>query len=157
MLMMKICASPGLHTRSKTAAGFVLLEGLIAILIFSFGVLAIMGLQISSISGVRDAKFRSDAGLYASQIIGAMWADRNNLSAYSLNATGATCAAGTSTSATANVTNWLNDVQGGLPGSAAYKQQIVIGSNNVVTVTVCWKSPQDTGPHNFSATAQIQG
>lgn len=154
---MKILALSEARIRSKTAAGFVLLEGLIAILIFSFGVLAIMGLQISSISAVRDAKFRSDAALYASQIIGAMWSDRNNLSSYALNSSSATCAAGASTGSASNVTSWLSDMKNALPGSAAYQQQIVIGTNNVVTVTVCWKSPQDTGPHNFSATAQIQG
>lgn len=155
MKLLDLSARGVRYARYQAAAGFVLLEGLIAILIVSFGILAVMGLQISSISGVRDAKFRSDAGLLASQIIGAMWADRNSLGAYSLNATAATCAAGSNTNT--KLTGWLTDLQNALPGTTGYAQKIVIGANNVVTVTVCWKSPQDTGPHNFSATAQIQG
>ena len=151
----------------EAAAGFVLLEGLIAILVFSFGILAIMGLQIVSINSVRDAKYRSDAGLLANQMLGAMWADRDNLSDYSLNATTTTtiCAPVPSTPSTPStpnstksaVTSWISDIERVLPGTTGYQQKIVIGAKNLVTVTLCWKSPQDTKPHNFSATAQIQG
>jgi type IV pilus assembly protein PilV len=51
----------------------MLLEALIAILIFSVGILGIVGMQASTIKASRDAKFRADAGLLANELIGQMW------------------------------------------------------------------------------------
>ena len=150
---------------SSKQSGFVLLEALIAILIFSFGILAIMGLQGAAISDVRDAKMRSDAAFLANQIIGYMWADdpANNLANYALNTGGANCAfngglAGVGgTQANTNVGNWLNDVSAALPGAANNPPQITVnGGTGVVTVTVCWQVPQG-GLHNYTVTAQITG
>lgn len=139
--------------------GFALLEGLFAILIFSFGVLAVMGLQINSIAGVRDAKFRSDAALLADQIIGQMWADRANLALYALNTDATRCSDGANASSNANVSDWLADMAAVLPQTANITQQITVDASNIVTVTVCWRNPQDRSDarHRFSVTAQIRG
>ena len=62
---------------SKTPqSGSVLLEALIAILIFSIGILALIGMQATAINSVADAKYRSTAGFLANQIIGTIWATR---------------------------------------------------------------------------------
>ena len=55
--------------------GSMLLEALISILIFSIGILAIIGLQAASIKLSSDAKYRSDASMLANQHIALMWAD----------------------------------------------------------------------------------
>ncbi len=68
MLTMK--TQPKLANSQK---GVMLLEALIAILIFSMGILAIVGLQASSIKLASDAKYRSDASLLANRLIGQMW------------------------------------------------------------------------------------
>jgi len=52
----------------------MLLEALIAILIFSLGILAIVALQAVSIKLTEDAKYRSDAALLAEELLGQMWA-----------------------------------------------------------------------------------
>ena len=57
----------------KGQTGVMLLEALIAILIFSLGVLGIVGLQASAVKASRDAKYRTDAGLLANELIGEMW------------------------------------------------------------------------------------
>lgn len=62
--------------------GMVLLETLIAIVIFSMGILAIIGLQSASKKLAVDAKFRSDAGFLASQTISQMWVDWSNIASY---------------------------------------------------------------------------
>lgn len=144
---------------ARSMRGFALLEGLFAILIFSFGVLAVMGLQINSIAGVRDAKFRSDAALLVDQIIGQMWADRGNLASYVLNPDTASCGTGTNASTNANVGDWLADMAAVLPQTVGLVQQITISASNIATVTVCWRGPQDGSGaiHRFSATAQIRG
>ncbi|MBB3640809.1 type IV pilus modification PilV family protein [Variovorax atrisoli] len=140
----------------------MLIEALVAVAIFSLAVLGIMGLQATSIRTVRDADYRAKASLFAHQIVGQMWVDRFNVPTYALNAGSAACSAGTNAAANPVVTGWLNGLtdatnSGSLPGAASYLQQILVEPNNVVTVTVCWKGPQDTAPHNFALKTQIQG
>ena len=43
----------------------MLLEALIAILIFSMGILALMGMQATAINTVSESKYRSNAGFLA--------------------------------------------------------------------------------------------
>ena len=62
----------------KIQSGVMLLEALIAILIFSLGILGIVGLQASAIAASRDAKYRTDAGLLANELLGEMWAENRD-------------------------------------------------------------------------------
>jgi len=62
--------------------GSVLLEAMIAILIFSMGILAIVGLQAASLKAVSESKYRVDASFLANQVVSDMWVDRNNLASY---------------------------------------------------------------------------
>ena len=137
-------------------SGVMLLEALIALLIFSVGILAMIGMQAISIKNTASATYRSDASYLASQIIGQMWADQANLASYKFNQAVATCVAGNNTTggANSNLDSWLNNDVARLPGSLGL-QRIVIGANNTVTVTVCWQAPGETLPHNFTAMAQI--
>ena len=54
-------------------SGSFLLEALIAILIVSLGVLGIVGLYARSMQNVDDSKYRGEAALLASTLIGQMW------------------------------------------------------------------------------------
>ena len=60
---------------SKKQRGIMLIEGLIAILIFSLGILAMVGMQARAISQTSQAKYRTDAAFLANKIIAQMWAD----------------------------------------------------------------------------------
>lgn len=66
----------------KLQQGVVLLEALIAILIFSFGILALAGLQGAMIKHTTNANYRSEASHLAQQKLGLMWSDPNNLANY---------------------------------------------------------------------------
>ena len=122
-------ALPAVNRRLER--GSVMLESLIAILVFSMGVLAIVGLQAAAISHTTDAKYRTDASFIASQSIGTMWGDRANLSHY------------VETDATVS----------SLPSG---KRTIAV-SGNQVTVTITWQLPGQTTAHNYVAIAQING
>lgn len=144
----------------------MLLEGLIAILLFSMGIIALMGLQAIAIKNTADAKYRVEAAFLANQIIGQMWADNPaNLAGYAHHPTAAAgaCNFSGAASANANVTAWLGDtatqgtVAGNLPGATSARQQIAIGAGNLVTVTICWQGPQEAAPHSFVTAAQISG
>jgi type IV pilus assembly protein PilV len=66
----------------KLQRGIVLLEALISVLIFSFGVLAIVGLQAAAVGTAAESKFRGEAGFFANRLIGEMWtSDRATLAA----------------------------------------------------------------------------
>ncbi len=68
----------------------MLLEALIAILIFSLGILAIVALQAVSIKLTEDAKYRSDAALLAEELLGQIWtSDRTPATMNAVFATGA--------------------------------------------------------------------
>jgi type IV pilus assembly protein PilV len=62
--------------------GVVLLEALIGMLIFSLGILGMVGLQASMIRNTGEAKSRAEASYLAQQTIGQMWADPSNLATY---------------------------------------------------------------------------
>lgn len=62
--------------------GMVILEALIAILIFSLGILALVGLQATMIKNTGASKYRLDASYIAQKRIGEMWADPGNLSTF---------------------------------------------------------------------------
>jgi len=67
---------PKQSTRLKsTQQGVVIIEAMIAILIFSIGVLGIIGMQASMIKNTADSKYRADASNIAQQRIGQIWAD----------------------------------------------------------------------------------
>lgn len=131
----------------KTQSGVALLEALVGILIFSIGILALMGLQAQSIRNTVEAKYRNEAAYLANQIIGQMWVDRANLAAYD-----------TGAGANPNMTAWRTQVANTLPrvvvGGANSPTITVVG--NQVTVTVFWQLPgSDSVQRQFSVVAQI--
>jgi type IV pilus assembly protein PilV len=157
--------------RSQSIGGFlrqrgaVLLEAFIAILLFSMGMIALVAVQAAAIKNSADAKHRTEAAYLANQIIAQMWVDGPaNLPSYAHNpTTGSTCTFGGAASSNANVIAWLGDastrgtVSGNLPGAGSARQQISIGANNVVTVTVCWQNVGETAVRNYIGVAQING
>ena len=123
----------------------MLLEAMISILLFSVGILALIGLQARAITSVADATYRSHASFLADQIIGQMWIDRTNMADYSL-------PAGTAPALTA----WLARVNNPLPGTQANPPQIIVdAATGQVRVTVNWQPPSASAPHSQTAVAQI--
>ena len=131
----------------------MLLEALIAILIFSMGILAIVGMQAAAVQASSDAKYRSDASMVANQLIGQMWVGDRTPATLQANFQGSAGAGG------AAYTAWLADVQAALPGAAANPPTVTVNpANSLVTITVFWLAPgapAGTTPHNFAVVAQV--
>ncbi len=73
---------PG-HSRRRAARcdgerGGFLLEALVGILIFTLGVLGLVGLQARSIGYMSDAQYRAEAAYLANSYLSKMWADQGN-------------------------------------------------------------------------------
>jgi type IV pilus assembly protein PilV len=141
--------------------GAVLLEAFMAILLFSIGILGLMGLQASATKNSTEARYRVEAAYLANQIIGRMWADeRANLASYAYNTSSAGGCNFSGGGGNNTVLAWIGNpeargtVAGTLPGA---RQQITVGATNEVTVTLCWLAPGETVPRSFVAVAQIQG
>lgn len=144
--------------------GSVLLEALIAIVIFSFGILGLIGIQASAVGLSIDAKYRADAAYLANQIVSQMWVDRANMDSYAHHATGSVCsptgAASVNTKVYdgANSGSWAFQVAQALPGAIEGKQQIkvtAVGTTRRVEVGLCWKRPQESTWHSHLTVTQI--
>lgn len=150
---------------SNGNAGFVLLEALIAVAIFSFALIGLMGMQALSIKNSADAKYRADAAYFSNQIISQMWVDRANLASYAYRADQTACNTSTTAPTYAAVTNWLTEIAASLPGvksgaTSSQKPQIVVDTTTTpvyatVTVTMCWRQPSDDEAHMHVTTTQI--
>lgn len=156
----------------KTQQGSVLLEALVAFLIFSMGILGVIGLQATAINNTLDARFRSDAAFLANQIIAEMWTDpvftaatATKPATYDIDPT-YECINCDSTNGNAKTRAWVTQIQGSnvqlpfLPGvdDATNQPSIVVDQlNNKVTVTLTWVSPQNGAVvHNYTTIAQMQ-
>lgn len=125
---------------AKPQQGVVLLETLVAILIFSVGVLGIVGLQAAMVKNVAESKFRSEASYIAQARIGQIWADPENVATYLETDT--------------DISPATMGLQG-LPNGRRTVTQPTAG-NFVVTVT--WQQPGPNQPmRNFTTNVRVTG
>lgn len=146
---------------ARQQGGFLLIEGMIAILIFVLGILGLVAMGGTAMSSQSDARARTDAAALADSIANTIVlnVDRANV-ATSLNTfahqpAGTDCGGFSGAASTQpDVVAWLARVTTtgtglpGLPGATTANQQIAVdtsaGGFNRVTITVCWQAPTDT-------------
>ncbi len=141
----------------QAQSGIMLLEALIAILIFSLGILALVGLQATAINQSTDARYRSEAALLANDIIGQMWATTDRDPRTRL-ANPATLQANFNTGG-ALYNAWLPRVNAALPGARSNPPTIVVDGQGIATITINWLAPYEapnTPAHNYLVVAQIR-
>ncbi len=114
--------------QSRMQKGATLIEVLVAVLIFSIGVLAVVGLQAVAIQTTSEAKYRADASFVASAALSRLWGDPTNIGNY----------VGTTD---------IDDLPSG--------RRTVAVAGNRVEVTVNWQSPQDASEREFVAVGFI--
>lgn len=131
MKLMKLMKKPKSFNNISDQKGAVLLEALIAILIFSFGILAISGLQGAMIKNTSNAKYRADASFIAQQTLGQMWANPTNLATFVV--------------AAENISNLL-------PGGV---RTIALPNPNQVQITISWQDPGDPDRHSHVVNARV--
>lgn len=130
----------------QTVRGMILLDGLIAILIFSIGILGMVAMQSLSVRFSTDAKLRTDAAMFADQIIAQMWGEASSTSAPM--STQFASPSGLAFKA------WQTAVAADLPGVTANPPTVDF-TGTQVTVTVNWQAPSDAGPHSYVSVSQI--
>ncbi len=138
---------PASHPRHPTSVprsrvrGFMLIEALVAIVIFSIGVLGVIGLHATMARAQADSKFRADAAFLAQRLVGNMWTDRSGLDKYD---TTANCASH------ARCNQWLAQVQNLLPQGGATVAVTSTGTDSAglvvsadVAITISWTPAGD--------------
>jgi type IV pilus assembly protein PilV len=110
--------------------GAMLLEALIAIIIFSLGILGLIGLQANATQSTRNAKFRADANQVVSERIAFLRFDPLNTAGYEETDT---------------------DVSSILPDGK--RTTVVVG--DVATVTVTWTAPGESSSQKHSVVTQV--
>lgn len=140
------------QTRSGGKAGqtgFSLLEVLVAIVIMSLGLLGLAALQATGLKNNYSAYTRSQAALYAYDMIDRLRADRQAALTGSYNLTLAASAPSGSTLADTERANWLAQ----LAGLPAGDGSINVTTAGVVTIVVQWNDSRATAG---SSTASLQ-
>lgn len=121
----------------------MLIEVLVSILLFSVGVLALVGLQSNMNQAQGAAKSRTDAAYLASELTGLMWSDIDNLSNY----TDTGCGANT------RCQTWKTKVTQSLPNGAS---AITVSATGEVTIQITWTLPDGTS-HQYLSETTIHG
>jgi type IV pilus modification protein PilV len=141
-----------MHLKNQQG-GSVLLEALIAFLIFAFGVLGLVALQASSLAANVDTQYRIEANQFAHRMLSTIQSSvsrssaaafQASLVAFNHNPTGNQCAFSGGASADPQVTAWLALLQTAattrLP-AADGQIQVTVGTPNQVRIVICWQQP----------------
>ncbi len=148
-------------------SGVMLLEAMIAILIFSLGVLGVVGMQAMAVAASRDAKYRTDAALLANELIGQMWSSDRTGAVLKANfqGDGETSGPGNVVTDTdgANYLPWKvrveNTLPGGLPPLVEFKYIDPVpgprAEASKVEITLRWVAPNDGVVHNYKVAVSI--
>lgn len=157
---------PVTHSPAHRQHGFMLLEVLVAILIFAVGILGLVGLQANAVQQSGMAKYRSDAALLANELVGQMWAGNRDFTTLQTQFASAGGGAG--------YTAWAARVAAALPQAGTNPPVVTVLQVNPlpasaagagltpstqITVTVRWKMPRDTGSdplRNYTMVTEIR-
>ena len=139
-----------MKTLSSPQKGVMLLEALIALLVFALGILGLVGAQVTAQSMSLDAKYRAEAAMHADRLVSQMWSgDRSNANLVAQYSTGGD-----------KYDAWLAQVTAagtGLAGATLTGNEptVAIDANNNVIITLRWQGPQEKAAHIHTMNATI--
>jgi type IV pilus assembly protein PilV len=123
----------------------MLIEVLVSVLLFSIGVLALVGMQANMTKAQSAAKTRTDAAYLARELVGLMWSDVGNLASYKTDS----CANYTRCSA------WRAKVLQQLPSANV---SVLLDADPAktgdVTIQIEWTPPEGE-THNYTTVTTI--
>ena len=161
---MRTHKMPGARrARIASTGGFTMIEVLVALLVFSLGVLGLVSIQATATRMAGDARDRAVATFLADQLLARMLiADPTTATSFQHKPSGTTaCNPSGAASTNAVVTGWLDEVDRQLPNATSGLQQIVVVPPSApditarVVVTLCWQNGNET-PRSLSVSNQVQ-
>ena len=129
-------------------SGGSLLEGLLAILIFSIGMLSLLMLLSASLVETGNARYRSEASLLASDLVSQMWTGDRSLVELRARFT---------KTESEDYQRWLATVHSRLPGTSGTTNLpiISIDEQRQVKIQMFWQAPGDGKTHQLLTLATI--
>ena len=150
---MRPSYGPPVAPRSGQSGAF-LLEALVGVMIFAFGILGLVGLQAQAIRNTNDLQYRGEAIQIANAAMGRMWTmDRTKLEAFYEGDAGT---GGDGYKALVEAAERLP----GVKGVSALAPTVVVepgpsSTSNLVTVTVRWQLPGEATPHQYVGAVMV--
>ncbi len=150
MQLMFACARPAIVIAMNQARqrGGSLVDALLALLMFSLGMLALLRLLSSTLVESANAQYRNQASQLASSLVARMWTGDRSLSALQ---------ARFGDPGANEYQAWLRKVQISLPGTdvSALQPVVNIDAQRRVNIRLQWQSPSDRNAHQLQVQAMI--
>ena len=121
-----------------------MLEALVGLLIFSFGVLGLVGLHGSMTKAQTMSRFRADAAALAGDLVGTMWGDLPRVGQY--DTPSGSCDAHSPCKA------WAEKVAAALPGGTP----TIAVNAGLVTITISWTVPGEGVANRYVTATAIR-
>jgi type IV pilus assembly protein PilV len=134
---------------TKGQGGAALLEVLIAVLVFSLGILGTVGMLATTNRVASDARYRMEAANIATGLVADMWTTAPNQVDVQFGASGY------------GLASWQSKATALLPGSSGTHIAVdltkpgISSQSRTVDVTVSWTLPGSTETHSYLLSAQI--
>lgn len=145
---MSVMRRGSLHLKVLAQRGSALVEGLLAIVVFSVGLIGLLMLLAATQVDSANAHYRSVASLLASDLVARMW--NGDRSAAALKARFEDGQA-------PEYLDWLQRVQAALPGVTLTNlpPQVTIDPTRNVTIELRWRSPGESSTHRLVVHTQV--
>ena len=133
----------------RLQAGATLIEVLISLLIFSLGVLGLVGMQAKAVNYAVSSEDRSTASALANDLVAAMWAQQTNT-------------ASNPTTNPSNYSAWQTLVSSRLPGGSGTVSTCTTVNTttcttaNTTTVTITWQPTNSSSSSTYYTQVVIQ-
>jgi type IV pilus assembly protein PilV len=123
----------------RRARGISLIEVLVVLVLFSFGLIGVVGLQARSLQYSMNAEDSNRAAMLANEMVSAMWVNQNVILP--------------ATTLTAWNTAVGNATDRGLPNGVG----TVVVQNDTATITVSWRAPHEpsTALHTYTTHVRL--
>jgi type IV pilus assembly protein PilV len=123
--------------KPRMTGGFTLVEVLVVLALFSFGLLGLVGLQAKAVQYSVGAEDSSRAALLANELASTMWGAR------------------TVTLPTATITAWQARVADTSVNGVPNGSGSISVANNVATITITWRGPTEPSSASHQYVTQV--
>ena len=120
-----------------------MMESMISILIFSFGVLALFGMQSVALKSMSQSNYRATAVYMISQLVASAQGDIKHLNDYQTTSD--------------KVIAWKAEVTAALPSAnvTVVSVEETLHGNGTLSVTVSWLAPGDSDRHQHTVSTYV--
>ena len=134
----------------RSARGFGLLDGIIGLVIFSFGLLAMTGFQARMVAASTESQGRTMAVQLSDELISSALVEVNNAACYTLPQVGACNSARAKT----QTSDWATRTATTLPGTVTTSS--VLAVNGQLTVVIGWTGKESNTARRLEATTDVR-